>query len=260
MSSEETIELSAESKALLQAGGGVEVAPAGSSDRVLNRLAGTLALSPLAVASLAQAPLPPPAPLPVATPASGLLASWAAGGLKLKLLVAVVAVGGAVGLGAALQGSSPSAPPAHRPAPAVTAASRLPGAPSAQPPALALAPTDSTASGAPSLGHSGGVPNSAMSGAEPPGPSSLAEERGLLDGARSALAAGNGRAALQTLNAHERRFPRGRLVEERESLIVQALAHTAGPGAARQRFAAFRRRFPKSIFLPALQAVVDSSR
>ncbi len=258
MSTEETIELSAEAKALLRAGGGSEEAPTGSNERVLRRLAGTLALSPLAVASVAQGSLSPPAPLPASPPVSGLLASSAAIGLKLKLLVTVLALGGAVGLGVWLQGPSRSAPQGLG-QPHVTAGSLLPKAPSASPLAPAEAPLDSAAPRAP--GPTSAALGSATSGAgvEPPSSSSLAEERGLLDSARVALAAGNARAALQTLAAHEHRFPRGRLVEERESLIVQALAHTAGPAAARQRFAAFRRRFPKSIFLPALQAVVDSS-
>ncbi len=256
MSIDDTVELSTEAKALLQAGGGCEAAPTGSRERVLQRLAGTLALSPLAVASVAQAPLSIPAPAP---PASGLFASWAAVGLKVKLLVTVLALGGAVGLGLWLPGPARSALQRHA-KPPVAATSLLPAASSAPALAPAASPLDSAAPPAP--GPTSVVPGPAPSGAsaEPPSSSSLAEERALLDSARVALAAGNGRAALQTLSKHEQRFPRGRLVEERESLVVQALAHTAGPAATRQRFAAFRRRFPKSIFLPALQAVVDSSR
>jgi hypothetical protein len=265
MSTEENIELTPEAKALLRAEGGVESVPPGSSERVLGRLAGTLSLSPLAVSGLVQAPLPAPtpAPIPPVPPvAPGPLASWAAGGIKLKLLVTALALGAVVAVGVALRVSALSAPPEQPATPAATAASQLRSAVSAEPPPPGLAPTGSAATSAGGPMRSGVAPSSATSGAgaEPPSPSSLAEERGLLESARSALTAGNGQSALQTLSVHQRRFPRGRLVEERESLIVQATAHTAGPAAARQRLALFRRRFPKSIFLPALQAVVDSSR
>jgi hypothetical protein len=55
---------------------------------------------------------------------------------------------------------------------------------------------------------------------------------------------------------HARRFPEGRLGEEREALRVRALA-AAGLGAqAKAAGAAFRRRFPRSVHLPALEAVV----
>jgi hypothetical protein len=255
MSTEEPIELSPDAKALLHAESAAEGVPTGSSERVLGRLAGTLSLSPLALAAVSQLPLLPPASLPPAP--SGWLGAWASAGLKLKLLVTVLALGGAVGVGTLLQW--PPSPSPHASLP--TAPPPLPVAHDPVPPVLTPSPLGSAVSAAQRPARSGALPSSMPSGptADLSGPSSLAEERGLLDSARSALAAGNGRVALQTLGAHERRFARGRLVEERESLIVQALAHTAGAAAARQRFVVFRRRFPKSIFLPALQAVVDSS-
>jgi hypothetical protein len=255
MSTEDLIELSPDAKALLQASGAVEGIPTGSSDRVLGRLAATLSLSPAAVAAASAVPLSPPASLPAAS--SGVLGAWASAGLKLKLLVTMSALAAAVGLGTLLREPRSHSTPAP---PTVTAVSS-PVTRDFEPPVQAPAPLGSAVTAPPRLDHRDALPASTTSGAtaDPPGPSSLAEERGLLDSARSALTAGDGRGALQTLSAHERRFPRGRLIEERESLIVQAVAHTAGPAAARQRLTLFRRHFPKSIFLPALQAVVDSS-
>jgi hypothetical protein len=258
MSTEDLIELSPDAKALLQAGGSaVEGVPSGSSERVLGRLAGTLSLSPAAVAAVSPVPLSPPASLPPAS--SGALGTWASAGLKLKFLVTMSALAAAVGLGTLLREPLSPSTQARAPLPATAASS--PAAREFEPPGVAPSALGSAVTAPPRVARSGAPTNSASSAAaaDLPSPSSLADERGLLDSARSALAAGNGRTALQTLSAHERRFPRGRLVEERESLIVQALAHTAGPAAARQRFTSFRRRFPKSIFLPALQAVVDSS-
>jgi hypothetical protein len=52
----------------------------------------------------------------------------------------------------------------------------------------------------------------------------LSVERGMIELARSALAHGRGADALAAVESHARRFRHGRLVEERESLRVAALA------------------------------------
>jgi hypothetical protein len=55
---------------------------------------------------------------------------------------------------------------------------------------------------------------------------------------------------------HQRRFPDGRLAEERERLRIQALIDSGDRSGARARAEEFRRRYPKSIFLPAIEAAL----
>jgi hypothetical protein len=71
-----------------------------------------------------------------------------------------------------------------------------------------------------------------------------------------ALARGQPRGALEALDAHARDFPAGQMIEEREALIVQALAQSGRTSEARAAAARFRARFPRSVFLPVIEAVV----
>ena len=80
----------------------------------------------------------------------------------------------------------------------------------------------------------------------------LSIERRLLDEARFALMRGEPSDALTPLEQHGRRFPHGKLGEEREALAVQALARAGRADEARRRGAAFRARFPSSLFLLAV--------
>jgi len=80
----------------------------------------------------------------------------------------------------------------------------------------------------------------------------LAMERVHIDTARSALASGNSAAALAALNRHAREFPRGRLSEEREALTIHALLASGSRDAAAARADAFRRTYPRSLFLPPI--------
>jgi len=84
----------------------------------------------------------------------------------------------------------------------------------------------------------------------------LAAERAPLETARTALARGQAAAALAALTEHERLFPAGRLAEERDALRVQALVRVERFAEARERATAFRRRFPSSFLLPAVDAAV----
>lgn len=84
----------------------------------------------------------------------------------------------------------------------------------------------------------------------------LAAERALLERARAALARGDAAGALDAVDRHAARFPRGRLAEEREVLAVQALASAARVDEARARAARFHRDHPKSAFAPAVDALV----
>jgi hypothetical protein len=81
----------------------------------------------------------------------------------------------------------------------------------------------------------------------------LAQERALIEAARSAVARRDGASALAATERHARAFPAGQLAEERSALAVQALALAGRSGEAKERAAQFRKNYPNSVFL----AVVD---
>jgi hypothetical protein len=78
----------------------------------------------------------------------------------------------------------------------------------------------------------------------------LAAERAVIERARSALARGDAQGALLSIAQHQREFPRGQLVEEREALAVQALVTAGRAQEAVARAAHFRKAFPNSLLLP----------
>jgi outer membrane protein assembly factor BamD (BamD/ComL family) len=73
-----------------------------------------------------------------------------------------------------------------------------------------------------------------------------------------ALARGQPKQALVALEAHAKGYPASRLREEREALTVLAL-HAAGDASATARAAEFMRRYPQSLFGPAIEAQVRRS-
>ena len=90
---------------------------------------------------------------------------------------------------------------------------------------------------------------------------SLAAERRLLDQARQALARGEPAAGLAPLEVHGKQFPKGVLTEEREALAVRLLAALGNQAAALARADNFHRRFPQSLFTPAVDnAIAPFSR
>jgi hypothetical protein len=86
--------------------------------------------------------------------------------------------------------------------------------------------------------------------------SALRAERALIDTAQTAVARRDPEAALATLARHAREFPHGQFAEEREWLTIQALILTGRGDDARARATAFRRTFPQSLMLPALDHLV----
>jgi hypothetical protein len=82
-----------------------------------------------------------------------------------------------------------------------------------------------------------------------PSASTLIAERALLDVAHSALAGGNANGALAALGQHAHRYPNGVYREEREAITVQCLRALGRTDEAMRRAAAFRARYPKSLFL-----------
>lgn len=80
----------------------------------------------------------------------------------------------------------------------------------------------------------------------------LAQERALVEGARSALARGRPADALVAADRHAKEFPRGQLVEEREVLAITALISLGRTGEAGTRRVAFFKKFPNSLLVPPL--------
>jgi hypothetical protein len=82
---------------------------------------------------------------------------------------------------------------------------------------------------------------------------SYAAELYLLQRAQSKYASRDFPDALVLVAEHARRFPNGRLAEEREALRVRSLAGADRGDQARRALAAFARRFPRSVLLPRLR-------
>jgi hypothetical protein len=186
--------------------------------------------------------------------------TFGVGGLMLGAAVGV-AVGAA---GHAFLASPAAASAVARPVPSAEVASPAPprSTPSVTPweEVPPSAPTGSTASTvpapAPSPAPTASHPDDDARGDHGSKDSSLASERALIDMARTAVARGQGDAALAALGRHERDFPHGRLAEEREWLAIQALVQTGATDEARARSVRFRRAFPRSLMLPALDQVL----
>jgi hypothetical protein len=88
----------------------------------------------------------------------------------------------------------------------------------------------------------------------------LTAERTLLDGARAALLRRDAGASLAAVRNHEHSFPHGQLLEERESMRVQALALAGDIGAAQTAGERFRRHFPRSMFLPVVEQTLEAAQ
>lgn len=225
--------------------------------RVWSRLESTLGLA---------APSVPTAPTlgSAATSAAASIARWP---LVARLIGRVPGWAGGALVGALLVGGAWLLV-AHRSAEVMRAPVLSPtvGEPASIPaPSVAAAPAPAEAAGSPheSVVPAASLPIERVRAARPraashatPSPSAgdLAAERALLDQARAQLRDGLGGPALATLRAHQRRFPRGQLVEERESLRIRALLYDGQTDRANELLTAFRRRYPHSIFFPDMQA------
>jgi hypothetical protein len=95
-----------------------------------------------------------------------------------------------------------------------------------------------------------------------PSPSTVGDtlgiERGMIDDARSKLASDDAEGALRRLDEHAQRFPKARLVEEREALAIQALANMGKGAEARARAKAFHEHHPTSVYGAAVDAAIGS--
>jgi hypothetical protein len=85
----------------------------------------------------------------------------------------------------------------------------------------------------------------------------LAAEMAVLRRASALVRSQEGPRALQALDEHARRFPKGQLVEDREALRVQALCAAGQPEAALQAARAFERVHPASAHLRRVRSSAD---
>jgi hypothetical protein len=82
------------------------------------------------------------------------------------------------------------------------------------------------------------------------------EERQLIEAARTALLKRDPVAALHAISRHRAAFSSGQLAEERDSLEVQALMQQGQTEQARAAAVVFLKRFPQSVFGPAVEAAL----
>jgi len=83
----------------------------------------------------------------------------------------------------------------------------------------------------------------------------LWDEPRLIERARKALAS-EPRRALTLTQEHQRRFPSGALAVERDVIALEALARSGQTVEAVRRARAFEARYPKSIHLPRVRALL----
>jgi pimeloyl-ACP methyl ester carboxylesterase len=81
------------------------------------------------------------------------------------------------------------------------------------------------------------------------------DEPQLIERARKALST-DPRRALALAQEHQRRFPGGAMSVEREVIVMQALARSGQPAEARRRALSFEARYPNSIHLPQVRALL----
>ncbi len=116
----------------------------------------------------------------------------------------------------------------------------------------------------PSASPAGVVPQAAevseVSAPRPGAARTLAEERRILDRAQLALTRGDPSAAIAAGEEHGARFPAGQLEDEREALLVQALALAHRDDEARARAGAFLARHPNSVLRRVVERAVDPKK
>lgn len=161
-------------------------------------------------------------------------------GLTVALAASLALAVGAAGATAALRGRAPS--PSQPAPPAIPHTERrMHSSALAVPPSSPLATPQSTSTAKP---QRPGRPAAAQE--------SYAAELDLLARAQIACTAREFADALALVAEHARKFPSGRLAEEREALRVRALAGAGRTEEARRATTAFAGRFPRSILLPGL--------
>jgi hypothetical protein len=159
------------------------------------------------------------------------------------VLVALGAFAAYRWVGTSVRATEPSgASHAIASAPVSVSRAKDPPGPSAQGAAAAEAPASPVRASEPSAA------------ARRPSPDeTYALELALLQRARAAVAKGNHSTALDAIAEHQRRFPMGRLREEREALRVKALAGLGRKDEARRAAERFRSEFPRSVLSSSIE-------
>jgi hypothetical protein len=247
--------------------------PKGARSRVLARLGVGVAAGAAASAHATAAAGK------VATTSAAPVAGSAAGLGLAKLLVAhpvigviaTLAVGSGVGIGAyrAVEPGTISAPGVTVPKAPATAGTTAPvTTPAAAPPreerrAEPAEPSVPPRS-APTAAHPHGNPHVPALAPAPDLPSAaesprLSEQQALLDQARTSLRRGDGGSALAIATEHARRYPVTEFAEERGAIEILALVMLGRADEARSRVERFEQRYPTSLFLPSIRGSLEPS-
>ena len=88
---------------------------------------------------------------------------------------------------------------------------------------------------------------------------SLAAERELLDSVRAQISGGHFLRAFELTEAHLKRFPAGKLAEEREVMAIMALAKMGEGERANLRAERFQQDYPRSFFTQVIEAALGGS-
>ena len=168
-------------------------------------------------------------------------------GLRVAVAASVALVLGAAGATAALLGRGPQNP---EPSP--------PSSPRVVPPAPVVAP-NRPAPPPPVTREATSIAKPERSARPATAQESYAAELELLQRAQAAYTRRAFSDALVLVADHGRRFPNGRLAEQREALRVKSLAGSGRADEARQAVAAFAKRFPRSALLQRLQETTGAA-
>ncbi len=181
-----------------------------------------------------------------ATPAPAVTAPAGAHGLRIALAASIALVLGAAGAVAAMALRTADwidRAPASSAVPAPTSRLEAPELPVPSP-----APAEPKSS----------LAKLHRSTRPAPARESYAAELALLQGAQVAYADRDFSGALVLVAEHARRFPNGRLTEEREALRVRSLARSGQTEEARRAAGTFANRFPGSVLLPHLRQIAGT--
>jgi hypothetical protein len=146
--------------------------------------------------------------------------------------------------------AAPSPPPEASPAAAEEAPAAAPDAPSPAAPSLdapsVASDADAARNRALGAGRARAARRTPAAQAQPE--SSLAVELAMLQRARRALNAENGRLALGIVEELDERFPKGVLVEERSATRILSLCQLERAAEAKQAARDFLERYPSSVY------------
>ncbi len=176
-----------------------------------------------------------------ALPAPAATAPVRAGARRIAVAASIVLLAGGAGALAALRA---------RPSDRRDAALASPAPPPAIPQSRAVAPEITLPAPAAPEPAAGKVrrPARAADARE-----SYRAELDLLQRAQVAFASRDFAGALVLVAEHGRRFPNGRLAEEREALRIRSLLGSGRGDDARRATATFANRFPRSVLLPGIR-------